>query len=274
HVLTPGTTKTVEANVRFVLPELLVQKAQSAGRNAIVRGQSNYRRTPPHEDIIISILDVGTFSLVDIDTMYEWCCLKRKNSATRTLLNWLETKLDTETRREFISRVSTINWRMIVQFDDITRFAGEMCISDGCVFVAALKVSDSWIHKQDHGRIDQVHVVDSVYLDFQDVKDRERMLDTSQCVLSKAVDSRIVLVPVHITVDVQHWCAAIVDFGSKIIWIYDPKIRNDCLDAIHTIMTEKLVPVVDKTCKLTIRRSSAWHQTDGHNCGVLIIKWF
>ncbi|KAG3088450.1 hypothetical protein PI124_g21700 [Phytophthora idaei] len=128
----------------------------------------------------------------------------------------------------------------IVQFDDITRFAGELWLSDGCVFVAALKVTDSWIHKQDHGRIDQVHVVDSVYLDFQYVKDRERMLDTSQCVLSKAVDSRIVLVPVHITVDDQHWCAAIVDFGSKIIWIYDPKTRNDYLDAIDTIVTEKL----------------------------------
>ncbi|KAG3116320.1 hypothetical protein PI124_g5318 [Phytophthora idaei] len=162
----------------------------------------------------------------------------------------------------------------IVQFDDITRFAGEMWLSDGCVFVAALKVADSWIHKQDHGRMNQVHVVDSVYLDFQDVKDRERMLDTSQCVLSKAVDSHIVLVPVRITVDIQHWCAAIVGFGSKIIWIYDPKTRDDYLDAIDTIVMEKLVPVVDKTCKLTIRRSSAWHQTDGHNCGVLIIKWF
>ncbi|KAF1775995.1 hypothetical protein GQ600_19988 [Phytophthora cactorum] len=111
----------------------------------------------------------------------------------------------------------------IVQFDDITRFAGEMWLSDGCVFVAALKVADSWIHKQDHGRINQVHVVDSVYLDFQDVKDRERMLDTSQCVLSKAVDSRIVLVPVHITVDIQHWCAAIVILAARLFGFTIPR---------------------------------------------------
>ncbi|KAF1774674.1 hypothetical protein GQ600_8409 [Phytophthora cactorum] len=132
---------------------------------------------------------------------------EKKNSATRKLIKWLETKPDTETRREFISRVSTMNMtrrlnprleKRIVQFDDITRFAGEMWLSDGPC--GGFRLSR-----------------------LPNVKDRERMLDTSQCVLSKAVDSRIVLVPVHITVDIQHWCAAIVDFGSKIIWIYVPR---------------------------------------------------
>eukprot|EP00644_Phytophthora_capsici_P002870 jgi/Phyca11/124865/e_gw1.55.216.1 len=96
-------------------------------------------------------------------------------------------------------------------------------VCDGCVFVAALKVADSWVHSQNKGRIFHVHVVDSVFLDFHDASDRQRMLNTSNCVLSNAVETRIVLVPVHIFVDIQHWCAAIIDFGSKIVWIYDPK---------------------------------------------------
>ncbi|KAF1787397.1 hypothetical protein GQ600_25475 [Phytophthora cactorum] len=167
--------------------------------------------SPAHEYIIISILDAGTFSLVDIDTMFEWHCLKKTISATRKLIKWLETKPDTETRREFISRVSTMNMysafkskigETIVQFDQIR---------------------DSWIHKQDHGKINQVHVVDSVYLDFQDVKGRERMLDTSQCVLSKAVDSHIVLAPVHITVDIQHWCPAIVVLAARLFGFTIPR---------------------------------------------------
>ncbi|KAE8894276.1 hypothetical protein PF005_g33305 [Phytophthora fragariae] len=62
--------------------------------------------------------------------------------------------------------------------------------------------------------------------------------------------------------------------GSKIIWIYDPKTREDYLDVVETIMKEKIVPLVDKECVLTIRRCSAWHQTDGYNCGVLVVKWF
>ncbi|KAF1774739.1 hypothetical protein GQ600_23125 [Phytophthora cactorum] len=61
---------------------------------------------------------------------------------------------------EYVSAFKSKIGETIVQFDDITRFAGEMWLSDGCVFVAALKVADSWIHKQDHGRINQVHVVD------------------------------------------------------------------------------------------------------------------
>ncbi|GMF48242.1 unnamed protein product [Phytophthora fragariaefolia] len=32
--------------------------------------------------------------------------------------------------------------------------------------------------------------------------------------------------------------------------------------------------LVDNSYQLTIRRSSAWHQKDGHNCGVLVVKWF
>ncbi|KAF4141663.1 hypothetical protein GN958_ATG09144 [Phytophthora infestans] len=100
------------------------------------------------------------------------------------------------------------------------------------------------------------------------------MLGTSHCVLRKVVNTRIVLVPVHIFVDIQHWCTATIVFGSKFAWVYDPKSRSDYLDAVDTIVTSKLRPLVDQTCNLTIRRSSAWHQTDGYNCGVLIVKWF
>ncbi|KAG1709311.1 hypothetical protein DVH05_019954 [Phytophthora capsici] len=81
-------------------------------------------------------------------------------------------------------------------------------------FMAALKVADSWIHSQNQGRISHLHVVDSVFLDFHDASDRQGMLDAINGMLSNAVETRIVLVPVHILVDIQHWCAAIIDFGS------------------------------------------------------------
>ncbi|KAF4136640.1 hypothetical protein GN958_ATG14130 [Phytophthora infestans] len=111
HVVTPGMTKTVESSIRFVLSEALVHKSQPAGRNATARELSESGRMPPHDDIIVSILDVGTFSLTDTDTMYEWHCLKKKNSAAQKLMKWVESKPDTETRRAITSRVPTINMR-------------------------------------------------------------------------------------------------------------------------------------------------------------------
>ncbi|KAE8884825.1 hypothetical protein PF003_g31081 [Phytophthora fragariae] len=282
HVVTPGTTKSIETNIRFVLPQILVKKAQTAGLNAVFREHSISGRTPPREDIIISILEVGTFSLTDIDAMHEWHCLKKKISATRKLIKWIMTKPETETRGVIISRVSKMNMfsafkskvgETIVQFDDLTRFAGEMWLSDGCVFVSTLILADSCTRKNHHGRITSVHVVDPVFLEFGDPNDRKRMIDSSG-VLSRVVDTRVILVPVYIDVDIKHWCAAVIDMGSKIIWIYDPKTREDYLDVVETIMKEKIVPLVDKECVLTIRRCSAWHQTDGYNCGVLVVKWF
>ncbi|ETN09080.1 hypothetical protein PPTG_11129 [Phytophthora nicotianae INRA-310] len=283
HMVTLRTTKSVETNIRYTLPEQLVLKAQTAGKNAISRGQSEYGRTPPHEDITVLFLDVGLFSLVDIDTMHEWHCLKKNISAVHKLMKWIETKPQTETRCKILKRVQKINvytslksksGETLVQFDDLTRFAGEMWLSDGCVVVAALKVADAWSRSQNSGRITQVHVVDPVFLGFQDAADRARMLDTSELLLSTVSQSRVILIPVYIVVDISHWCGAIVDFGCKTIWIYDPKHNEEYLNAVTTIMTKKIVPVIDQACKLTIRRSSAWYQDDGHNCGGFIVKWF
>ncbi|KAG6966742.1 hypothetical protein JG687_00004672 [Phytophthora cactorum] len=90
HVVTPGTTKTIETTIRYVLREVLVQKSQTARWSAIA-SSSRSRDISPHEDIIISNLDVGTFSLSDIDTMQEWHCLKTKIDAVRKLIHWANT---------------------------------------------------------------------------------------------------------------------------------------------------------------------------------------
>ncbi|ETM98405.1 hypothetical protein PPTG_19636 [Phytophthora nicotianae INRA-310] len=162
----------------------------------------------------------------------------------------------------------------IVQFDDLTKFAGEMWLCDGSVFVAALKLVDVSMRARDGGRITDIPVVDPVFLGFEHELDCARMLDTKVCVLSKVVASRVILVAIYINVDIQHWCGAIIDFGSKIIWIYDPKDRYDFLDKVENIVLRKLVLLIENIWTLTIRRSSAWHQKDGYNCGVLIVKWF
>ncbi|KAG6970444.1 hypothetical protein JG688_00004849 [Phytophthora aleatoria] len=92
HVVAPGTTKTIETTIRYVLPEVLVHESQTARWNAIA-SSSRSRDISPHEDIIISNLDVGTFSLSDVDTMQEWHCLKKKIDAVRKLIHWANTNV-------------------------------------------------------------------------------------------------------------------------------------------------------------------------------------
>ncbi|ETO59457.1 hypothetical protein F444_22191 [Phytophthora nicotianae P1976] len=122
-----------------------------------------------------------------------------------------------------------------------------MWLCDGSVFVAALNVVDMWMRARDGGQITDVHVVDPVFLGFEHELDRARMLDTKECVLSKVVTSRVILVPIYINVDLQHWCGALIDFGSKIIWIYDPKSRYDYLDKVENIVLRKLVPLIENS---------------------------
>ncbi|KAF4136961.1 hypothetical protein GN958_ATG13858 [Phytophthora infestans] len=132
---------------------------------------------------------------------------------------------------------------------------------------------DVWIRVRD-GRISDVHVVDSVFLGFEIDADRARMIDTNLCGMSKVAATRAILVPIYIAVDIRHWCGATIDFGSKFIWIYDPKRRNDYLDEVEAIVLRKLVPLIEKTWALTIRRLSAWYLDVGHNCGVFVVETF
>ncbi|GMF32396.1 unnamed protein product [Phytophthora fragariaefolia] len=219
------------------------------------------------------------FSLLDIDAMQELYYLKKKISDTRLLLRWLETKPETEAHTEIMERVPKLQMyaafkssigETIVQFDDLTSFAGEKWLCDGSVFVSSLKAAEPWTEMKAQGRIKHVHVIDTVFLDFVDVEDRNRMLDTHQCVLSKVATNRVILIPVNIVVSIKHWCGAIVDYVSNVVWIYDPKARNDYLDAVEDILSLKIMPLIDNSYQLTIRRSSAWHQKDGHNCGQVV----
>ncbi|KAF4150156.1 hypothetical protein GN958_ATG00654 [Phytophthora infestans] len=203
-------------------------------------------------------------------------------------MKWIETKPQTETRGEILKRVQKTHvytslksksGETLVRFDGLTRFAGGIWLSDGCVFAAALKEAEPWSRTQNSGRITQVHVVDPVFLGFQDAADCAIMSVTREQLLSVVSQNRVILIPVYNIVDISQWCGAIVDFGCKTIWIYDPKHNEGYLNAVTAIMTKKIVPVIDQAFKLTICRSSAWYQDDGHNCVCVcvwggIVKWF
>lgn len=284
RVKLPGETLQIESDIRFVLPELLVNKSAEAGKNAAFRERSNARRTPAATDVAVHILDVGMFSLQDIETMKEWHDLSKKIKRTRTLIKWVESKPHTEERRTILAKIPVMNMssafkshigETIVQFEDLTKFASENWLSDGCVLVAALQVAGQTRNAGvNSGGVEEVLVVDPVFLGFETEPDRKRMLDTRKQILSKGAKGRIIFFPVNIRVDIEHWCGAIVDFRSCIIWIYDPLQRSDYLDEVERIMKDRVIPIIDPAFTFLIRYSNAWLQKDGYSCGILVVKWF
>ncbi|KAF4137403.1 Ulp1 protease family C-terminal catalytic domain-containing protein, partial [Phytophthora infestans] len=258
-----GEELQVETNIRYVIPEVLVDKSVAAAKNAVFREQTASKKTPTLGEIGVHILGVGVFSLQDVNTMKEWHTLSKRIKSTRDLIKWVQSKPENGVQQSILSTLPTLNMysafksriaETIVRFQDLTRFAGENWLCDGCIFVAALHaVKQAQPIGKNRGGVTEVLVVDSVFLGFELEVDRKRLIDTDKHILNKGDNGRIVFFPVNISVDVPHWCAAIVDFRSCSIWIYDPKQKLDYIDEVERIM---------KSYK------------DGYNCGVLIVKWF
>ncbi|KAF4133660.1 Ulp1 protease family C-terminal catalytic domain-containing protein [Phytophthora infestans] len=279
-----GEELQVEINIRYVIPEVLVDKSVAAAKNAVFREQTASKKTPTLGEIGVHILGVGVFSLQDVNTMKEWHTLSKRIKSTRDLIKWVQSKPESGVQQSILSTLPTLNMysafksriaETIVQFQDLTRFAGENWLCDGCIFVAALHaVKQAQPIGKNRGGDTEVLVVDSVFLGFELEVDRKRLIDTDKHILNKGDNGRIVFFPVNISVDVPHWCAAIVDFRSCSIWIYDPKQKLDYIDEVERIMKSYVVPLIDPAFKFRFKYSSSWLQKDGYNCGVLIVKWF
>ncbi|KAF4143495.1 hypothetical protein GN958_ATG07228 [Phytophthora infestans] len=48
----------------------------------------------------------------------------------------------------------------------------------------------------------------------------------------------------------------------------------DYIDEVEDTMKSSVVPLVDLAFLVTPKYYSAWLQTDGYNCGALIVNWF
>ncbi|KAF4137191.1 hypothetical protein GN958_ATG13659, partial [Phytophthora infestans] len=142
-----GEELQVETNIRYVIPEVLVDKSVAAAKNAVFREQTASKKTPTLGEIGVHILGVGVFSLQDVNTMKEWHTLSKRIKSTRDLIKWVQSKPENGVQQSILSTLPTLNMysafksriaETIVQFQDLTRFAGENWLCDGCIFVAAL----------------------------------------------------------------------------------------------------------------------------------------
>ncbi|KAF1777031.1 hypothetical protein GQ600_27501 [Phytophthora cactorum] len=164
RVKNPDEDLQIESNVRYVIPEVLVDKSAEAGGNAVLREQANHQRTPAQDEIAVHILDIGTFSLRDIDTMKEWHSLSKRIKSTRDLLRWVKSKPESDARCTILAEVPLMNMIFCIQFRDLTKFAGEQWLSDACVFVAALHMAQqAQLEGYNRGGVTEIIDVDSVF---------------------------------------------------------------------------------------------------------------
>ncbi|KAF4136758.1 hypothetical protein GN958_ATG14028, partial [Phytophthora infestans] len=230
----------VETNIRYVIPEVLVDKSVAAAKNAVFREQTASKRTPTLGEIGVHILGVGVISLQDVNTMKEWHTFSKRIKSTRDLIKWVQSKPENGVQQSILSTLPTLNMysafksriaETIVQFQDLTRFAGENWLCDGCIFVAALHaVKQAQPIGKNRGGVTEVLVVDSVFLGFELEVDRKRLIDTDKHILNKGYNGRIVFFP----------CS---------IWIYDPKQKLDYIDEVERIMKSYVVKLIDPAFK-------------------------
>lgn len=80
-----------------------------------------------------------------------------------------------------------------------------------------------------------------------------------------------VLMPIHI--NKNHWCGAVFDFKStpKTITVFDPQQKSKQFERCEDII-KALFP--EMTAVMVFKREVQLKQTDGHNCGPLVLLFF
>ncbi|ETN11820.1 hypothetical protein PPTG_22543 [Phytophthora nicotianae INRA-310] len=139
----PGEELQIETNIRYVIPEVLQQQ----GKTLCFENKLSTRGHPPQVKLPCIFWTLEFFALRDTDSMKEWHDLSKRIKSTRGLTSWVQSKPESDVQRSILSTLPMLNIfsafktriaEIIVQFHDLTRFAGENWLCDGCVFVAAL----------------------------------------------------------------------------------------------------------------------------------------
>ncbi|KAF4147615.1 hypothetical protein GN958_ATG03188 [Phytophthora infestans] len=130
-------------------------------------------------DIVISILGVGTFSLVDIERMLTWHEVSKKLTKARKLVKFVEKIVIDDDHKE-VERQRILHMIPFMSVDSVFSAnghnislldlaGGDQWLSDSCVFLASLRVVKE-AEPQTWQNPKYVTVVDPLYLQLSDVE--------------------------------------------------------------------------------------------------------
>ncbi|KAF4133913.1 hypothetical protein GN958_ATG16879 [Phytophthora infestans] len=276
-------TQVVETGVRFVLPEALVLKCLDSAKNVIIRQQLLSDKNPTAKELGVSILDVGTFSILDIERMKLWHEVSRKLLKAQKLIKFvknlsIERGAESKKQQEILKTIPHMGADTVyhtgghdIHFTELARFGDESWLSDTCVYLASQRVAEeatklSWWQPKIES------VVDPIYLQMADVERRSGFIDTSDRIFSQIQANRIVCCPIYINVTFPHWCGIIFDMERQTVWTYDPFYREDFLRRVEDIFESRFRPIM--ATAMEVKNFPGSLQDDGYSCGVLVVLWF
>ncbi|KAF4134422.1 hypothetical protein GN958_ATG16397, partial [Phytophthora infestans] len=268
-------TQVVETGVRFVLPD--------SAKNVIIRQQLLSDKNPTAKELGVSILDVGTFSILDIERMKLWHEVSRKLLKAQKLIKFvknlsIERGAESKKQQEILKTIPHMGADTVyhtgghdIHFTELARFGDESWLSDTCVYLASQRVAEeatklSWWQPKIES------VVDPIYLQMADVERRSGFIDTSDRIFSQIQANRIVCCPIYINVTFPHWCGIIFDMERQTVWTYDPFHREDFLRRVEDIFESRFRPIM--ATAMEVKNFPGSLQDDGYSCGVLVVLWF
>lgn len=267
-----------------ILIEPLVMKSIDSATNVKIREELINDTKLASSDIVISILGVGTFSLVDIERMRTWHEVSKKLTKARKLVKFVEKIVIDDDHKEVerqrilhmipfmnVDSVFSANGHNI-SFLDLAGYGGDQWLSDSCVFLASLRVVKE-AEPQTWQNPKYVTVVDPLYLQLSDVERRNQYIDTKDHIFTEMRSNRIVCCPTYVDIEFPHWCGIIFDMERKIVWKYDPLHKKSILDAVQEVISGVFMKFMSSHMEMQAKTFTGWRQCDGHSCGVLVVQW-
>ncbi|KAG1708739.1 hypothetical protein DVH05_022364 [Phytophthora capsici] len=128
-----------------------------------------------------------------------------------------------------------------VEFAEIARFGNQGWLSDECIVAAATRIAAeaSWSTSPN------VYVSNPTFATFEDEDQRNRLVDTKDFIFSKCDECTVILCPIHINVDIAHWCGAVFDMKRRLVWVYDPLHKEDYEAEVTTLLKNVYLPLVN-----------------------------
>lgn len=221
---------------------MLVKKCVTAIKNFKIRAAAKQEDTRD-ANIAVAILNVGTFRAKDVHIMSKWHSISKLVGGTRALIAWIKrVPLDgpdaDEERTHILRDIKAMNMQasinsggQVLDFAEFIRFGNDGWLNDECLVAAAgrIAVEASWNPPP------TVYVTNPTFAAFRDEEQRKRLIDRKDFIFSKFQEDSVIMCPIHINIDVSHWCGAIFDIKRRVVWIYDPFHREDYEDAAKTI---------------------------------------
>ncbi|KAI9982447.1 hypothetical protein PInf_008390 [Phytophthora infestans] len=261
------------SSVKFVFTEQFTHKC----RNVL----ETYREAlpDPKSPVGVRLAKIGFISEDQVQVMVEYHHTMKSLEAVSDTIEWMEAtslnRLDIpEGLNEYVeldkTKATTALQQIVLPISRLTPFGmvsnesvlllrEDLWLNDDCMMHVMTTIQEEHAH---------VGIISPGVTGTDDPETQEKVISGSDPFQEHNTH---VLLPIHI--NRNHWCGAVFDFKStpNRITVFDPQQKPKQLETCEDIV-KKIFPEI--VAKMDWKREVWLKQTDGHNCGPLVLLFF